>query len=168
MHRLVAALALALTLLPTAALSFQPVSIETHADAAVQIAESMLETEGCEAAFQKAYSPRWKRPARQIADDLFIVVVDVPPEAGKNVAGVTVPPIAPRIIALSRFWVLMRNPISTGDTIVHEMVHLLDWSYLGEDWWRENSVHKKEVRAEDISEACLKAFFEKYPEMQVD
>ena len=133
-------------------------------DTSVTIAEYMAATDECEAAFKNLYKARKKRPLLDIMKEVYVAFVDIPDTAGDNTAGATVPPLAPRIMALDIFWVSMRNPVDTAKTILHELVHLLDFSYLPEKEWAALSMHEREVRADDTSQICYEAFITKIAE----
>lgn len=169
MHRLVAVFAvLAFALLPTTATGIGVINPVQHFEAAVSIAEYIVATEGCDGAFDRVYKKAKKRPLIDVMNDLWIAVVDIPDTGpGPDTAGATLPPIAPRVIILDDFWLTVRNPLDTAYTIVHEIVHLLDYSYLKEKEWMSLSSHEKEVRAEKLVKECQLAFFETHPEFYV-
>lgn len=130
----------------------------------ISITEYMAATDECEGAFQKLYKSRKKRPLLDVLDDISIAFLDIPDIGGQPTVGATVPPLSPRVMALDIFWVSMQNPVDTAKTILHELVHLLDFSYLPEKEWVAFTPNEREVRAEKASQICYDAFIGKVTE----
>ena len=158
------ALTLALMLVASTAFGIGLIDKQDRLDRSVILARSILTNPECDKVF--AYKAKSRSIVEVFNEDIWIAVANVPSPPEVFATGATHPPAAPRVIIIDEFWLLLRNPLDTAHTIIHELVHLMDYSLIPEAQWEKLDLDEKEGRANEKANACLASFIATYPEVE--